>query len=189
MRTIALVLTGLLLAGNAAAQTATYDLTVSVDATKTNGSPWDGVPGLGNSRVNLNAPPDVAVCIVQAEKKPQCIWREQGRRLLSVCQNSRVCTFESLALPAPPFGLLFVDIDARRHDLIDIVIMTGNATAAGEAEIELALGSAVATLTPALSDLAKERGLQKAKVIPLAECAGTSDCRLTQSQFRLQRRN
>ncbi len=189
MRTIALVLAGLLLAGSAVAQTANYDLTVSVDATKINGSPWDGVPGLGNSRVNLNAPPDVAVCIVQAEKKPQCIWREQGRRLLSICQNSRTCTFESLALPPPPFGLLFIDIDARRHDLIDIVVLTGNATAAGEAEIELALGSAVATLTPALSDLAKERGLQKAKVIPLRDCEGNADCRLMQSQFRLKQRN
>lgn len=183
------LLASFLLAESAQAQTTTYDLTVNVDATKTNGSPWDGVPGLGNGRINLNAPPDVAVCIVQAEKKPQCIWREQGRRLLSVCQNSRVCTFESLALPAPPFGLLFIDIDARRHDLIDIVILTGNATAAGEADLELALGSAVAMLTPALSDRAKEQGLHRAKVIPLRDCAGSSDCRLTQSQFRLKLRN
>jgi hypothetical protein len=168
------------------AQDAVYDLTVKVDATKVNGSPWDGIPGLGTSRPNINAAPDVAVCIVQATGKPQCLWRPQGRRLLSVCQNSLTCKFESVALPPAPVGLLFIDIDVQRHDLIDMVILTGNATAAGEVEVESALRSAMQSLTPALSEDAKERGLHKAKVLPLQQCVSATACRLTQSEFRLE---
>lgn len=170
------------------AQSAVYDLTVKADATKANGSPWDGIPGLGTSRPNINAAPDIAVCIVQATGKPQCLWRPQGRRLLSICQNSVTCKFEQVSLPPVPVGLLFIDIDVRRHDLIDMVMLTGNATAAGEAEIESALRSAMETLTPALSEDAKERGIHKAKALPLQQCAGGAPCRLTQSEFRLELR-
>jgi hypothetical protein len=184
MRIVAAALLVLLLIGDALAQGAVYDLTVKVDPTKINKSPWDGVPGLGTSRANINAQPDVAVCIVQAEGKPQCLWRPQGRRLLSVCQNALNCTFEKVALPSPPVGLLFIDIDARLHDLIDIVILSGNATAAGEADVERALLAAMTTLTPGLSETAKERGLGKAKVLPLRQCTASS-CRLTQSEFQL----
>ena len=46
---------------------ATYDITVKADGTKANGSPWDGIPALGNSRANLNAAPDIAVCVVKAK--------------------------------------------------------------------------------------------------------------------------
>jgi hypothetical protein len=166
-----------------------YELTVKADPTKVSKSPWDGVPGLAKSRANLNEPPDIAVCIVQAEGKPQCLWRPQGRRLLSVCQNALTCKFESISLPALPVGLLFIDIDARLHDLIDIVILSGNATSAGEADVERALRAAMTTLTPGLSEGAKERGLDKAKVLPLQQCAGTEPCRLTQSTFQLKRRN
>ena len=187
MRMIAAALLVLLSMGQALAQGAVYDLTVKADATKASKSPWDGVPGLGTGRPNINAPPDISVCIVQAEGKPQCLWRPQGRRLLSVCQNSLTCKFESVSLPAVPIGLLFIDIDVRLHDLIDIVILTGNATAVGEADIERALRSAIETLTPALSESAKERGLHKAKVLPLQQCAADA-CRLTQSEFRLNRR-
>jgi hypothetical protein len=187
MRMVAAALLVLLSMGEVLAQGAVYDLTVKVDPVKINKSPWDGVPGLGTSPVNINAQPDVAVCIVQAEGKPQCLWRPQGRRLFSVCQNSLTCTFEKVALPPPPVGLLFIDIDARLHDLIDIVILSGNATAAGEADVERALLAAMTTLTPGLSETAKERGLGKAKVLPLQQCT-TSACRLTQSEFRLTSR-
>lgn len=189
MRMIVVILTVLVSVGSAAAQTAAYDLTVTADQTKTNFSPWDGVPGLGGRPANINAAPDIAVCIVQPHKKPECLWRPQGRRLLSVCQNSHTCKFENVALPPVPFGLLFIDIDIRRHDLIDIVVLTGNATAAGESEIERALLAAISELTPALSESAKERGLLKAKTIPLQQCVVNPNCRLTQSQFNLRRRD
>jgi hypothetical protein len=111
MRFVAAALFVLLSMGEVFAQGALYDLTVTVDKTKANKSPWDGVPGLGNSRSNINSAPDIAVCIVLAEGKPQCLWRPQGRRLLSVCQNATTCTFEKVSLPSLPVGLLFIDID------------------------------------------------------------------------------
>lgn len=184
MRIVAAALLVLLSIAGAHAQGAVYDLTVKADPTKSSKSPWDGVPGLGASRANINSRPDVAVCIVQAEGKPQCLWKPQGRRLLSICQNSLACTFENVSLPSVPIGLLFIDIDIRLHDLIDIVILTGNATASGEADIERALFAAMATLTPGLSETAKERGLGKEKVLPLQQCVASA-CRLTQSEFKL----
>jgi hypothetical protein len=187
MRFVAAALFVLLSMGEVLAQGASYDLTVTVDRTKLNKSPWDGVPGLGNSRPNINAAPDIAVCIVQAESKPQCLWRPQGRRLLSMCQNAVTCKFDKVSLPQVPFGLLFIDIDIRLHDLVDIVILSGGATTQGEAEVERALLAAMTTLTPGLSEGAKERGLGKAKVVPLQQCT-TSACRLTQSEFRLAAR-
>ena len=187
MRSFAALLLVLLSMGSALAQGAAYDLTVKVDPTKVSKSPWDGVPGLGSSRANLNSPPDIAVCIVLAEGKPQCLWRPQGRRLFSICQNAFTCKFESVSLPSLPVGLLFIDIDARLHDLIDIVILSGNETTAGQADIERALFAAMTALTPGLSENAKERGIDKAKVLSLQECI-TAACRLTQSEFRLTRR-
>ncbi|ETR76427.1 hypothetical protein X566_17070 [Afipia sp. P52-10] len=174
--------------GHGLAQGGTYDLTLKVDATKITGSPWDGIPGLGGTRANINGAPDPAVCIVQASSKPQCLWKPQGRRLLSLCQNAHTCKFPAVSLPSPPVGLLFIDIDARRHDLIDIIVLTGNSTAAGEADVELALRSAMETLTPALSEAARERGLHKAKMVPLQQCLSQAGCRLTQSEFKLDLR-
>lgn len=184
MRFVVAALFALLLTNQTLAQGALYDLTVTVDKTKANKSPWDGVPGLGNSRPNINSAPDIAVCIVLAEGKPQCLWRPQGRSLLSICQNATSCKFEKVSLPSLPVGLLFIDIDIRLHDLIDIVILSGNATAAGEAEVQRAMFAAMATLTPGLSEAAKERGLDKEKTLPLQQCI-TSACRLTQSEFKL----
>jgi hypothetical protein len=188
MRVAAILLFLVLSTGQGFTQGATFDLTVKADPTKASKSPWDGVPGLARSRVNINEPPDIAVCIVQAEGKPQCLWKPQGRRLLSICQNSLTCTFENVTLPPPPFGLLFLDIDARLHDLIDIVILSGNATGRGEPDIERALFKAMTTLTPGLSENAKERGVDKVKVLPLQQCAGSDPCRLTQSEFQLKRK-
>ena len=184
----AAVLIMLLAIGQTQAQTATYDLTLKVGATKISGSPWDGIPGLGGTRANINGAPDPAVCIVQATGKPQCLWKPQGRRLLSICQNTQTCRFQSVQLPSLPIGLLFIDIDARSHDLIDIVVLTGNATAVGETDIEIALRSAIETLTPALSEAAKERGLHTARKLPLQQCTSTAGCKLTQSEFRLEPR-
>ena len=44
----AALLFALLLSPGAQAQEQRFDITVTADATKTNGSPWDGVPRLGN---------------------------------------------------------------------------------------------------------------------------------------------
>jgi hypothetical protein len=187
MRSAAFALLMLFLAGDALAQGAFYDISVKVDPTKVSKSPWDGVPGLGTGRPNLNASPDIAVCVVRSEGKPQCRWRPRGPRLLSLCQNALTCKFDSISLAPVPVGLLFIDIDARLHDLIDIVILSGNATAAGEADVERALRAALATLTPGLSEGAKQRGLDKAKVVPLQQCVAAA-CRLSQSEFRLTRR-
>ena len=186
MRVSAVLVFALLSIASASAQ-GVFDLTVKADPTKVSKSPWDGVPGLAKSRVNLNEAPDIAVCIVKAEGKPECLWKPQGRRLLSVCQNSFSCTFEKVALPPLPFGLLFIDIDARLHDLIDIVVLSGNAS--GDPDIERALFAAMTTLTPGLSENAKERGLDKVKVLPLEQCAGAQPCRLNQSEFQLKRKS
>src|SRR5215211_4763157 len=105
MRVVVAVVFVLLQLGPSLAQGA-YDLTITADPTKASKSPWDGVPGLAKTPANLNEPPDIAVCIVQAEGKPQCLWRPQGRRLLSVCQNKFTCTFEKVSLPSVPIGLL-----------------------------------------------------------------------------------
>ncbi len=125
----------LLAPAKAHAGDATYDITVKADGTKANGSPWDGIAALGNSRANIDAAPDIAVCVVKANAKPDCIWRPEGRRLFSLCQNAFTCKFPGVALQPLPIGLVFIDIDIRDHDLIDIVILTGNESPAANAEI------------------------------------------------------
>ena len=104
-RLAAVLSLALLVPLNAQAQDQRFDITVTADATKTNGSPWDGVPRLGNSKLNLNAAPDIAVCLVRANAKPECLWRPQGRRLLSMCQNALTCKFDNVALAPLPSGL------------------------------------------------------------------------------------
>ncbi len=174
-----------LLAPKGHAGDATYDITVKADGTKADGTPWDGIAALGNSRANLNAPPDIAVCLVKANAKPDCIWRPQGRRLFSLCQNAFTCKFPGVALQPLPIGLVFIDIDIRDHDLIDIVILTGNESSAGNAEIMESLRTAMSILTPNHSEDTKEHAVRNAKVIPLADCASGKPCPLTQSEFRL----
>lgn len=173
---------------NSYADDATFDLTVTANATKANGSPWDGVPGLGNSKANLNAAPDIAVCVVRANAKPACIWRPDGRRLFSLCQNAWTCKFPGVALKPLPIGLVFIDIDVRNHDIIDTVILTDTADTAANAEIADALRAAMSILTPNRSEDAKEHAVRNAKVMPLQDCTGGKPCRLTQSQFTLARR-
>jgi len=167
---------------------ASYDIVVKADATKANGSPWDGVPGLGNSKVNLNAAPDIAVCVVRANAKPECLWKPQGRRLLSLCQNAWTCKFPGVTLQPLPIGLVFIDIDARNHDIIDAVILTNNADAAANTEITDSLRAAMSILTPNRSENTKEHLARDAKVLPLVDCVGEKPCRLSQSQFTLTKR-
>ncbi|EGP08112.1 hypothetical protein CSIRO_2712 [Bradyrhizobiaceae bacterium SG-6C] len=173
---------------NAKAQDQRFDITVTADATKTNGSPWDGVPRLGNSKINLNAAPDIAVCLVRANAKPDCLWKPQGRRLLSQCQNAWACKFDNIALGPLPIGLVFVDIDARNHDIIDLVMLTDRDDAKANDEIADSLRTAMSVLTPHRSEDTKEHLVRAAKLLPLTDCAGGKPCRLTQSQFTLTRR-
>lgn len=163
----------------------TFDISVKADATKANGSPWDGIPGLGNSKANLNAAPDIAVCIVRSGAKPNCIWRPDGRRLFSLCQNAWTCKFPGVVLTPLPVGLVFIDIDVRNHDIIDTVILAGNESAAADVEIRDSLRAALSGLIPNRSEDTKEHLARNAKIIPLVDCAGTKPCRLTQSEFTL----
>jgi hypothetical protein len=164
-----------------------YDITVNADPTKSNGNPWDGVPGLRNSKLNINSAPDIAVCIVQAESKPNCLWKPDGRRLFSICQNQYTCKFDNVALSAP-IGLIFIDVDIRNHDIIDTLILTGNEPKSADDEISDSLRGAMSMLTPNRSEDFKEHVVKNAKLVPLADCIG-KPCRLTQSSFQLQPHN
>lgn len=168
------------------ANDATYDITVTADATKANGSPWDGIPGLRNSKANLNAAPDIAVCVVKANARPDCLWRPQGRRLLSRCQNAWTCRFPNMSLAPLPIGLVLIDIDARNHDVIDVVVLTSREDATSNDAIGEALRTAMSVLTPNASEDTKERRVRNAKVIPLQDCAGSKPCRLGQSEIVLE---
>lgn len=178
----------LLLPLGAQAQEQRFDITVTADATKANGSPWDGVPRLGNSKLNLNAAPDIAVCLVRANAKPECLWRPQGRRLLSMCQNAWTCKFDNVALAPLPIGLIFVDIDARNHDIIDVAIVTDKNDAKANDDIADSLRTAMTVLTPHRSEDTKERLVRTAKLLAFADCAAGKPCRMTQSQFTLTKK-
>lgn len=184
----AYVALALLLPLSAYAQEQRFDITVTADATKANGSPWDGVPRLGNSKLNLNAAPDIAVCLVRANAKPECIWKPQGRRLLSMCQNAWTCKFDNITLAPLPIGLVFVDIDARNHDIMDVAIVSDRNDAKANEDIADSLRTAMTVLTPQRSEDTKERLVRSAKLLALADCIGGKPCRLTQSQFTLTKK-
>lgn len=184
----ALLVLALLVPLGVQAQEPRFDITVTADATKVNGSPWDGVPRLGNSKLNLNAAPDIAVCLVRANAKPECLWKPQGRRLLSMCQNAWTCKFDNAALAPLPIGLVFVDIDARNHDIIDVAILTDNNDAKANEDIADSLRTAMSVLTPNRSEDTRERLVRGAKLLSIADCASGKPCRLTQSQFTLTRK-
>lgn len=176
----------ILVAGQALAAD-TYDVTVKVDTTKANGSPWDGIPRLGNSKVNLNAAPDIALCVVRANAKPDCLWKPQGRRLLSNCQNEWTCKFAGVAL-SPPVGLVIVDIDARNHDIIDALILVGNETVKADDAVADAMRTSMSILTPNRSEDSKEGVVRRAKLIPMKDCSGDKGCRLAQSEIKIEAR-
>ena len=164
---------------------AVFDLMVTADKTKANGSPWDGVPGLGNSKINLNAAPDLAACLVRANTKPECIGRPDGRRLFSICQNSWSCKFAGVALTPLPIGVIIIDIDVRNHDIVDAVILTDKVDAAANAAIGDAMRAGMSILMRNRSEDTREHLVRDAKVLPIADCTGGKTCRLTQSTFSL----
>lgn len=162
---------------------ALYEITVTADQTKTNGSPWDGVPGLKNSKLNVNHAPDIAFCVVRAQQRPDCFWKQQGSRLLSQCQNAWTCKFPGVSLTLP-VGIVLIDIDARNHDAIDALILTGNSSKEALAEITDSMRAAMSILQPQRSEDTREHLARDAKIVPIEDCAA-KPCRLTQSEIRV----
>ena len=87
-----------------------------------------------------------------------------------------------------PIGLVFIDIDVRNQDLIDIVILTGNENPKANAAITESLRTAMSILTPNHSEDTKEHLVKNARVMPLVECASGKPCQLLQSEFSLDAR-
>lgn len=179
--------------GLAAAEEAVIAITVIADPVKANGSPWDGYPAVAGKIVapdSSNAP-DIAVCVVQATGGPDCVWRAERRRTTtSHCPDSTSCTIPGIRLPAFPIGLVFLDVDLVRHDLIDFVILTDKQASNDDiAKVEANLRVVMATLTPGLTAREREHRQRKARVVPLELCLGeNAKCDLTQSRFWLERK-
>lgn len=189
-------LLALLCGAPAVAQQAARDLvvtlTVSADPVKQNGSPWDGYPAVGGRILVPDASnaPDIAVCVVAATGPPDCIWRTDGKRKVSHCPDSDQCTIPGIRLPGLPVGLIFLDVDLIRHDLIDFVILTGDKSAAGDIEkVEKNLRTAMASLTPGGTPSERQLRQRKARVLPLDLCIGeNAKCDLTQSRFWVEKK-
>ena len=169
-------------------------IAVAADHTKANGEPWDGIPGLGGGRgptaipvPNTNAPPDLAICIVRVGSPPECSMRYEGAKQFSLCQNSYDCTFRKVGVPDGPFGLIIIDLDLQRHDLVDSVILTtGKALAPDErSKLESETRIEADKLSPAFSEGEKQRRLRELLVLPIDRCMGAKGCRLVQSEIRL----
>jgi hypothetical protein len=184
-------LLALLCSAPALADDVVVKLAIEADPVKANGSPWDGYPAVGGRIVapdSSNAP-DIAVCVVQTTGAPDCVWRTERRRKISHCPDSNSCSIPGIRLPAFPVGLIFLDVDLVRHDLIDFVILTDKASAAPDiAKVEANLHAIMANLTPGLTKREREHRQRKARVLPMDVCMGeTAKCDLSQSRFWLQK--
>lgn len=187
------LLAGLSCAAPAQAQEMTVNVSVSVDATKANGSPWDGVPSFGTGKVLLPTSengPDIAVCVVLTTGTPECYWKTERGKSRAFCENTIKCTIEQVTFSRFPVGLFFLDVDLSRHDLIDFVILTGGSAVADEIEkVEKNMQKAMAGLTPGSTARDRERRLRKATVFPVEQCIGEkANCDLAQAVFRLEKK-
>jgi hypothetical protein len=182
---LALACTGL------AAEEAVINLTVIADPVKANGSPWDGYPAVGGKIVvpETSNAPDIAVCLVQARGGPDCIWRTERRRTTSHCPDATTCTIPGIRLPSLPIGLVFIDVDLVRHDLIDFVILTDKQASNDDvAKVDANLHAVMKTLTPSLAARDRELQQRKARVLPMELCTGEGQkCDLSQSRFWLEK--
>jgi hypothetical protein len=190
-RLVCAALLALLCAASATAEDVVIKLGIDADPVKANGSPWDGYPAVGGKIVapdSSNAP-DIAVCLVQATGGPDCVWRAQRKRKVSHCPDSTSCTIPGIRLPALPVGLIFLDVDLVRHDLIDFVILTDKQAPAGDvARVQANLHAVRANLTPGLTPREREHRQRKARVLPMDLCVGkNAKCDLSQSRFWLER--
>ena len=169
------------------------NITVAADHTKANGEPWDGIPSLGAGRgpaipiLNKNAPPDLAVCVVRLETPPECSMRYVELKQYSICQNSYDCIFKRVSIPDGPFGLIILDLDFRRHDLVGFLLMTaGKAlTIDQRAALESEIRRRADQLAPPFSQEEKQRRLREMLVVPMDRCAEAKGCRLVQSEIRV----
>lgn len=167
-------------------------ITLVADHAKANGEPWDGTPGLGGGRgpttiLNKNAPPDLAVCVVRLETPPECSMQYVNLKQYSLCQNSYDCNFKRVSIPDGPFGLIILDLDLRRHDLVDFLLMTaGNTlTLDQRAALESEIRRRADQLAPPFSQAEKQRRLREMLVVPMDSCAEAKGCRLVQSEIRV----
>jgi hypothetical protein len=192
-RLVCCAILAVLSAGPVAAQEMVLSVTVTVDPVKTNGSPWDGLPAVGGRIIAPSASnlPDIAFCVLLAAGEPECYWRTERGRTISVCEDTTRCTIDRVRFPQLPAGLIFLDVDLVRHDLIDFVILTGGSPASiGELEkLEANMRRVMANLTPGATPADRDRRQRKARVLPLELCVGeTAKCDLSQSRFWLERK-
>ena len=168
-------------------------ITVAADHTKANGEPWDGIRGLGRVRGSMAIPipktnaPDLAVCVVRLDAPPECRMRYVDLKQYSLCQNSYDCIFEGVSIPDGPFGLIILDLDLRRHDLVGFLLMTaGKAPVVDQrAALESELRRRADQLAPPFSQGEKQRRLREVLVVPMDSCAEVKGCRLVQSEIRV----
>jgi hypothetical protein len=169
-------------------------ITVVADHTKASGEPWDGIPGIGGGRgptaipiPNKHAPPDLAVCVVRLETPPECSMRYVDLKQYSLCQNSYDCTFKRVSIPDGPFGLIILDLDLRRHDLVGFLLMTAGTalTPDQRAALEGEIRRRADQLAPPFSKGEKQRRLREMLVVPMERCAEAKGCRLVQSEIRV----
>ena len=169
-------------------------ITVAADHTKANGKPWDGIPGIGTSGrltdipiLKNDVPPDLAVCVVRLETPPECSMRYVKLKQYSICQNSYDCIFKRVSIPDGPFGLIILDLDLRRHDLVGFLLMTtGEAIALDRrAALEREIRRRADQLAPPFSQGEKQRRLSEMLVVPMDRCAEAKGCRLVQSEIRV----
>jgi hypothetical protein len=169
-------------------------ITVAADHAKANGKPWDGIPGLGASGgptdisiLSNDVPPDLAVCVVRLETPPECSMRYVKLKQYSICQNSYDCIFKRVSIPDGPFGLIILDLDLRRHDLVGFLLMTtGKAlTPDQRAALESEIRRRADQLAPPLSQEDKQRRLRQMPVVQIDRCAEAKGCRLVQSELRV----
>ena len=161
---------------------------VVADHTKANGDPWDGIPGSTTIPIlNKNAAPDLAVCVVRLEAPPECSMRYVNLKQYSLCPNSYSCLFKRVSIPDGPFGLIILDLDLRRHDLVGFLLMTaGKAITADQREaLESEIRRRAGQLAPPFSKAGKQRRLREMLVVPLDRCAESKGCRLAQSEIRV----
>lgn len=163
-------------------------ITVVADHTKANGDPWDGIPGPTTIPIlHKNAAPDLAVCVVRLETPPECSMRYVNLKQYSLCQNSYNCIFKRVSIPDGPFGLIILDLDWRRHDLVGFLLMTaGKAPVPDQREaLESEIRRRADQLAPPFSKGEKQRRLRAMLVVPMDHCAEANGCRLVQSEIRV----
>ncbi len=190
MRAIVLAMLAFGLFGQTGSAQELLTITVTADATKAKGSPWDGPPDSNTARIPLpngKNPPDLAVCVIESGKAVRCELRRSGGRDLSKCQNSFTCRFDRISVPSAPFGLIVLDLDFRRHDLVDfaVVVPDSHPPRSDVETVEIEMHKQLDKLAPSVAESDFQRRQKDAPILLIHQCG--SPCRLTQSEVRLER--